>query len=169
MHIRQELYWVKGHFTLGRQDYQHQVEPCLYGWLGDSGHWFVPTRSESDVIDDMSDYKKMDKSELITIIERLLNGNTETDAIRADKPLRNGEHPTMKPVLLFARLIRNSSQRGETVLDIFAGSGTTAIACEQMGRKARMVELSEGYCDVIIERWQNFTGKEAKLIGKVGD
>lgn len=165
LEIRQELYWIKSNITLGHQDYQWQTEPCLYGWR-DGTHWFAPTRKEHNVIDDMADLRKMDKGQLIQMIEDLLLGDNETDAIRESKPQRNGEHPTMKPVSLFARLIRNSSQRGDTVLDIFAGSGTTAIACEQMGRRARMVELSEGYCDVIIERWERFTGKKAKrLVG----
>lgn len=163
MKIRQQLFWVKNHFTLGRQDYQHKVEPCLYGWL-EGGHWFAPTRSEADVLDDMADYQKMTKSELIAEIERIRDGGFETDALRADKPLRNGEHPTMKPVIIFARLIRNSSVPGQSVLDPFAGSGTTAIACEQMGRKAYMVELFEPYCDVIVERWERFTGKRAVLL-----
>lgn len=166
LQVRQCLYWVKNRIVLGRQDYQWQTEPCLYGWK-DGTHWFAPTRKEHNVIDDMADIRKMDKVQLIELVESLMLNNEETDALRDDKPQKSAEHPTMKPVNLFARLIRNSTKNGETVLDTFAGSGTTAIACEQMGRKARMVELSEGYCDVIIERWERFTGKTAEPIGMV--
>lgn len=168
MKVRQELYWVKNNIVLGRQDYQWQTEPCIYGWK-EGSHWFAPTRKEHNVIDDMADLKNMDKKQLIRLVESLMLKNEETDAIRVDKPMVSDEHPTTKPVQLFARLIRNSTYRGQTVLDVFAGSGTTAIACEQMGRKARMIEISEGYCDVIINRWQRFTGKTAELIGTVGN
>lgn len=166
LQVRQQLYWVKNTIVLGRQDYQWQTEPCLYGWK-DGTHWFAPTRKEHNVIDDMADIRKMDKVQLVEMVESLMFEGEETDAIRDNKPMKSGDHPTMKPVTLFARLIRNSTRRGETVLDVFAGSGTTAIACEQMGRKARMVEISEGYCDVILERWERFAGKKAKLVGEI--
>ena len=70
----------------------------------------------------------------------------------------------MKPVKLIARLIANSSREGEAVLDIFGGSGTTMIACEQLGRSCYMMELDPHYADVIIERWQNFTGQKAERV-----
>ena len=70
----------------------------------------------------------------------------------------------MKPVKLVAKFILNSSKPGETVLDIFGGSGTTMIACEQLGRKCRMMELDPKYCDVIVKRWEEFTGKKAVLV-----
>ena len=70
----------------------------------------------------------------------------------------------MKPVRLFGRLIHNSSRRGEIVLDTFGGSGTTMVACEQMGRKARLMELDPHYCDVIIRRYEELTGDKAKKI-----
>lgn len=165
--IRQQLYWIKSNITLGHNDYQWQTEPCVYGWK-EGAHWFAPTRKEHNIVDDMAEFREMGKAELLQVIDYLLIGNEETDAIREGKPNRNGEHPTMKPVSLFARLIRNSTKPGETVLDTFAGSGTTAIACEQMGRKARMCELSEGYCNVIIERWEQFTGKKAVLLENMG-
>lgn len=72
----------------------------------------------------------------------------------------------MKPVELVERAIRNSSEAGDTVLDIFGGSGTTMIACEMLDRKARLIELDPHYCDVAIERWQRFTGQEAMLDGE---
>jgi DNA modification methylase len=79
------------------------------------------------------------------------------------KPHVNDLHPTMKPVELVERAVRNSSKTRDTVLDPFGGSGTTLIACEKAGRQARLVELEPKYCDVIIRRWQEFTGQEAKL------
>ena len=84
--------------------------------------------------------------------------------IREDKPSRSAEHPTMKPVKLIARLVRNSSRTGERVLDIFGGSGSTMMACEQLNRECYMVELDPHYCDVIIKRWENFTGRKAEKI-----
>ena len=81
------------------------------------------------------------------------------------KPHVNDLHPTMKPVELVERAIRNSSKGRDTVLDPFGGSGTTLIACEKAGRQARLIELEPKYCDVIIRRWQEFSGKEATLDG----
>jgi DNA modification methylase len=78
------------------------------------------------------------------------------------KPHKNDLHPTMKPVELVERAIRNSSQPGDTVLDPFAGSGTTLIAAEKSGRKARLMELDPKYCDVIVRRWEEFTGQQAR-------
>jgi DNA modification methylase len=79
-----------------------------------------------------------------------------------DKPHANDLHPTMKPVALIERAIRNSSRRGEIVLDPFAGSGSTLIACEKTDRRARLIEIEPHYCDVIIRRWQELSGKEAR-------
>jgi DNA modification methylase len=81
------------------------------------------------------------------------------------KPHVNDLHPTMKPVELVERAVRNSSKDRDTVLDPFGGSGTTLIACEKAGRQARLIELEPKYCDVIIRRWQEFSGKEATLDG----
>jgi DNA modification methylase len=77
------------------------------------------------------------------------------------RPKASDEHPTMKPVLLIEGMVRNSSTPGDIVADTFGGSGSTLIACEKLGRQCRMMELSETYCDVIIQRWQNFTGQTA--------
>lgn len=79
------------------------------------------------------------------------------------RPKRSDEHPTMKPVELFERAIRNSSRAGAIVYDPFTGSGTTLIACENLGRHARLVELDPRYCDVIIDRWERHTGQTATL------
>jgi DNA modification methylase len=88
---------------------------------------------------------------------------TQTTVLDFNKPRRNGEHPTMKPVELFEYQIKNSSKPLDVVLDLFGGSGTTAIACEKTGRKARLMELDPKYCDVIVKRWEDFTGKKARL------
>ena len=85
----------------------------------------------------------------------------QTTILNFDKPQRNGEHPTMKPVALFEYQLLNNTKGGDIVLDSFGGSGTTMIACEKNGRYARLMELDPKYCDVIIKRWQNFTGKDA--------
>lgn len=127
--VRECLIWAKNTFTLGRQDYQWQHEPCLYGWNEGTHRWY-------------SDRKQS------TVLE-------------FDKPQRSAEHPTMKPVPLFAYLIQNSSKEKEVVLDMFGGSGTTLIACEQLGRQCRMMELDPHYCDVIINRWETLTGEKA--------
>lgn len=86
---------------------------------------------------------------------------SQTTVLDFAKPVRNGEHPTMKPIPLFAYLIGNSTKQGDIVLDTFGGSGTTAIACEQLGRKCYMMELDPHYCDVILARWEKLTGKQA--------
>jgi DNA modification methylase len=82
-----------------------------------------------------------------------------------EKPARNDLHPTMKPVALVERAIRNSSKTHDVVLDPFGGSGSTLIACEKAGRQARLIELDPRYCDVIVERWQRMTGKTATSPG----
>lgn len=80
-----------------------------------------------------------------------------------DRPNRSEDHPTMKPVELVERALANSSVRGGKVLDLFGGSGTTLVACEKNGRSAFLMELDPHYCDVIVRRWEHFTGKKAEL------
>jgi DNA modification methylase len=87
----------------------------------------------------------------------------QTTVLEFNRPQRNGEHPTMKPVELFEYQMLNNTKGSDVVLDSFAGSGTTAIACEKHGRIARLMELDPKYCDVIIKRWQDFTGQHATL------
>lgn len=88
----------------------------------------------------------------------------QTTLLRFDRPNRNGEHPTMKPVKLFDYQIRNNTKEGDIVLDLFAGSGTTIIACEQNKRNAFCMEFDPKYCDVIIKRWEKLTGQKAVLL-----
>lgn len=85
----------------------------------------------------------------------------QTTILEFDKPQRNGEHPTMKPVALFEYQMLNNTKGGDIVLDSFGGSGTTLLAAEKNGRVARLMELDPKYCDVIVKRWQDFTGKQA--------
>jgi site-specific DNA-methyltransferase (adenine-specific) len=87
----------------------------------------------------------------------------QTTILEFDKPRRNKEHPTMKPVDLFEYQMANSTKQGDIVLDSFGGSGTTLIAAERIHRKARLMELDPAYCDVIVKRWEDFTGKKAML------
>lgn len=89
------------------------------------------------------------------------------DVWEIPRPKRSDEHPTMKPIELVARAIENSSEGGDIVMDGFGGSGTTLIACEQVGRRCRMLEISPHYCDVIIHRWQVMTGQTATLLRQV--
>lgn len=89
----------------------------------------------------------------------------QTTILDFDRPNRNAEHPTMKPVKLFDYQIQNNTNPGDKVLDLFGGSGTTLIACEQNDRESYLMELDPKYCDVIINRWENLTGETAKKIG----
>lgn len=94
---------------------------------------------------------------------RWFSDRSQPTVLDFNRPTKSELHPTMKPVELFAYQIECSSQTGEIVLDPFGGSGTTIIACEQLGRKCRSMELDARYCDVIIQRWENFTGRKAEL------
>jgi site-specific DNA-methyltransferase (adenine-specific) len=87
----------------------------------------------------------------------------QTTILEFDKPSRNGEHPTMKPVALFEYQMLNNTKGGDIVLDSFGGSGTTLLAAEKHGRHAYLMELDPKYCDVIVKRWEEFTGKKAVL------
>ena len=162
---KQELIWVKNSLVLGRSDYQWQHEPCLYGWKDGAAHYFTPDRTMCTVVDTWPDFDKMDKASLRDFCKRVFSKDAvATDIIREDKPQRNAEHPTMKPIPLMGRFIRNSSRRGATVIDLFGGSGSTLMACEQLDRTCRTMEYDPRYCDVIIQRWEKFTGHKATKI-----
>lgn len=165
MHVRQCLIWVKNAFVMGRQDYQWKHEPCLYGWKEGDAHYFVDDRTQATVYEDKGiDLKKLKKDEAIKLLQDIFSDKQSTTVINEDKPARSAEHPTMKPVKLLARLIRNSTRPGETVLDPFGGSGSTLIACEQLGRICYTMEFDPKYCDVIIDRWEKLTGQKAVKI-----
>jgi site-specific DNA-methyltransferase (adenine-specific) len=91
----------------------------------------------------------------------------QTTILEFDKPTRNGEHPTMKPVALFEYQMLNNTKGGDLVLDLFGGSGTTILAAEKHGRHSALMELDPKYCDVIVKRWEDFTGKKAVLLTEV--
>ena len=90
----------------------------------------------------------------------------QTTILEFEKPHRNGEHPTMKPVALFEYQMLNNTNGGDMVLDLFGGSGTTMLAAEKHGRHAYLMELDPKYCDVIVKRWEDFTGKTAVLLSE---
>ena len=151
--LRQCLIWVKNVMTLGRQDWQWRHEPCLYGWKNGANHYWDGRRDLTTVYDEKPDYKKMNKEQLLQEITKLRGDNVPNTIIYEDKPARNEEHPTMKPVKLFQRLIKNSSKEDDAILDPFGGSGTTIIACEKLNRTAYVNEIDPHYCDVIRKRW----------------
>ncbi len=160
--VRQCIIWNKNSFVMGRQDYHWKHEPCLYGWTTGNSHYFVDDRSQSTVFEDAGlDVHKMKKAELEELVKKMLGDRVSTTVINEDKPARNAEHPTMKPVRLLARLIRNSSRAEDTVLDLFGGSGSTLIACQQLNRRCLTMELDPHYCDVILTRWERLTGNTA--------
>lgn len=163
--VRQVLVWVKNGFVLGRQDYQWKHESCLYGWKEGSPHWFVDLRNLTSVIEQPGlDIDKASKEQLLDLVKSFMA--LPQTVIRENKPLRSEDHPTMKPIRLIARLILNSTLSGQAVIDPFCGSGTTLLACEQLGRRCLAMELDPGFCDVIIRRWQDMTGKRAVLLAR---
>lgn len=147
--LRQVLIWCKNMLIIGRQDYQWKHEPCLYG------------EKDSDEIPEHESALYGWKN---GARHSWFGGRKQPTVIECNKPVRNAEHPTMKPVELFAYLIKNSTRPDDAVLDSFAGSGTTIIACEQLKRRAFCMEFDPIYCDVIIKRWEALTGREAVLV-----
>lgn len=135
-HWSSTIIWAKDRLVLSRKDYHTQYEPIWYGWNADAPR-----------LANVEDRKQSDLWEI-------------------ERPSRSELHPTMKPIELVQRSLVNSSKPGDIVLDAFGGSGSTLIAAEQTGRKCRMVELDPQYCDVILERWEKFTGKTAELVEK---
>lgn len=167
--IRQCLIWNKNSLVLGRQDYQWKHEPCLYGWKDGGSHYFVSNRSLTTVLEQPLDLDAMTKAEMKKLLASMLGGDVPTTVIDENKPLRNAEHPTMKPLKLMGRCVKNSTRPGEVVLDSFGGSGSTLMACEQLGRVCFTVELDPHYVDVIIKRWEEYTQEEAQYIGNIND
>lgn len=160
--VRHILIWVKNTavFSLGRLDYDYRHEPIFYTWT--SKHNFYGDYSTT-VIDDSEPIDKMSKAELKELV-RAYKEKKPDSVIYCDKPNKSTLHPTMKPLKLIARFIVNSSKRGDNVVDIFGGSGSTMMSAEQLGRRCFMMELDPHYVDVIIDRWEKFTGRKAKLI-----
>lgn len=183
-HFSSFIIWAKNTFTLGRSDWQSQYEPILYGWpKAVKNHYFVGWRDEGNVWDKLDNVRPFfDAEKNVTSIHigdyhleldgevtgRVLDKTNQTNLWREKKPARNNVHPTMKPIPLVARAIVASSKLGGVVLDVFGGSFSTLIACEETGRIFRGLEISPGYVCVGIERWRKLTGKEAYRLNSDG-
>ena len=150
--LKQCLIWVKNSMVMGRQDYHWKHEPCLYGWKEGAAHYFTSDRTKTTVIEDTVNVSKLTKEEMKKMLNEILSDKTKSTILHCNKPHRNAEHPTMKPILLFAPLIENSSRVGEIVADGFLGSGSTMVAAHQIKRKCYGMELDPRYCQVIIDR-----------------
>jgi DNA modification methylase len=137
LYFSQAIIWDKQHPVLTRKDFMGAHEWCFYGWKEGAAHQFFGP-----------------------------NNATDLWAIKKVSP-QNMVHLTEKPVALAARAMEYSSKPGERVLDLFGGSGSTLVGAEQTGRKAYLMELDELYCDVIVKRWEDFTGKKAVLVEQV--
>jgi len=136
--LRQSLVWVKDTMVLGRSDYHYQHEPLLYG------------------------YKPTDTGRLGRGGAGWHGDNSQTSVFAIDRPRASAEHPTMKPPELIEAMVGNSSHRRAVVLDPFAGSGSTLIACERLGRRARLIEIDPRYCDVIVARYEALTRRQVR-------
>jgi site-specific DNA-methyltransferase (adenine-specific) len=160
--LKQVLVWVKDALVLSRQDYNWQHESILYGWKPGAAHcWYGPFTNTTVIEPTKTDLTKKTKDELIEFITAGFEAST---IIRERRPRRNDLHPTMKPIALVAKMLKNSCLKYDRVLDPFGGSGSTLIACVQLGLKASLVELDPKYCDVIIKRWETLTGLKAELV-----
>ena len=138
--IVSQIIWVKQHFALSRGDYHWQHEPCWYAVKKGKKHNWQGDRKQSTTWE-------------------IMNNNSFGNA----NPEKTWGHGTQKPIDCMLRPIQNNTAPNEYVYDPFGGSGTTLIACEKLGRKCIMMELSPNYCDVIVRRWQEFTGQKAIL------
>lgn len=135
--LRQTLVWVKDAMVLGRSDYHYRHEPILYG------------------------YKPVLAGRLGRGGTGWYGDNRQTSVFEIDRPRSSRDHPTMKPPELIESMLRNSSRRAGIVLDPFAGSGSTLIAAERTGRRARVLEIDPRYCDVVVARYEALTSKPA--------
>jgi len=146
----QMVIWCKDRFVLSPgQDFHRVFEPIMYGWKKGKKHWL--NKYYANVSDVMALGKK-------DFLEQLDFWYEQRDK------LNDYIHPTQKPIRLAERALKKSTKPADAVLDIFGGSGSTLIACEQMARNCFTLELDPYYCDVIIDRWEKFTGKEAVKI-----
>jgi DNA modification methylase len=137
-HLHQTLVWCKQTPTLAHSDYQPAHEDILYAWKSGPGRTGRGRHPGS----------------------KWYGGNNQTSVFHIPRPARNEIHPTMKPVALIEAMLKNSSRRGDIILDPFAGSGSTLIACERLGRRCFAVELDPAYCDVIRRRYEEFVGDD---------
>lgn len=159
---------------LGRSDYQWMHEPILYGWKPGSKHRWYGGRKLTTVIDH-GEGGPIQKSEdgrwMIKVGDSVLFVSGEatleespSSIIFHEKPKRSGEHPTMKPVGLIEKMLKSSARAGDIVIDAFGGSGSTLIAADRLGMSARLMELDPKFVDVIVKRWEDFTGRKAELL-----
>lgn len=151
LRVRQCLIWVKNSLVMGRQDFQWKHEPCLYGESS-------VDESENEEAHDPCLYGWSAGT------HHWYKNRKQTTILQFDKPNKSKEHPTMKPIKLFDYQIKCNTKPGEIVLDLFGGSGTAIMACEQNNRVAYVMELDQKYADVIVARWEAFTGDKAVLI-----
>lgn len=163
--LSQCLIWIKNGFNLSRQDYNWKHEPCLYGWKEGKKHYFIKDYTQDTILECEENLKKMSKAELLNYIEGMRENYLQySTAILENKPLKNDVHPTMKPIKLLSRLIINSSRKEANVIDLFGGSGSTLIACEQLERTAYLMEFDEKYADVIVKRYASIGNTDIKLV-----
>lgn len=151
-HWSRVIVWVKDRLVLSRGDYHTQFEPIA---LVNENKEEEPFQEEAELM--LYGWKEGNR-------HKFNGGRKQADVWKFDRPTSSKEHPTMKPVDLVGRAVKNGSDMGDVVLDLFGGSGTTLIVCEQLGRKCRMMELDPKYCDVIVRRWENLTGRKAKKL-----
>lgn len=167
------LIWRKNALVLGRSDYHWQHEPILYGWKIGAAHRWYGERDKTTIqeLQDSPFRQVGDDAWQFNLGETALivrGAGLTVEPVRGsvffeEKPTRNAEHPTMKPVALIERMLANSARTGDIVLDLFGGSGSTLIAAQRMKMRARLMELDPKFCDVIVRRWQDFAGKKATL------
>lgn len=167
------LIWCKDSMVLGRSDYQWQHEPILYGWKPTKPHRWYGTRSSTTIseimleaplsqVDDRTWRARFGDRWFLIRGDNLKVEELVTTVAHVPRPKRSEEHPTMKPVALIDKYLGNSSKKSDLVFDPFAGSGSTLIACQKNGRTAYCAELDPRFCDVIVLRWEEATGKRAK-------
>jgi len=165
------LVWRKNVHVLGRADYHWQHEPILYGWKPTGPHAWFGGRRQTTMVEALPGVLLLDDGRVqipagddvfIFSGRDLAVEVVPGSVVSVDKPARSDAHPTMKPVALIERFIRNSSRPGGLVLDPFGGSGSTLMACETLVRACRTVELDPRFADVIVRRWQEFTGREGR-------
>lgn len=165
------IIWAKNVMVLGRMDFQSKHEPILYGWKPGAKHKWYGGRKNTSVLDlgDGSPFLRMDDgrwqirvgdSVLIVAGDAMVEEHPAS-VINEPKPSKSGLHPTQKPVNLVARLLRQSARRGDVVVDSFGGSGTTLVAADSLGMRARLMELDPSFVDVIVTRWMSLTGGRA--------
>lgn len=166
------LIWRKNAMVLGRSDYQWMHEPILYGWRPGAAHrWFGGRKNTTFIEGENTPFRKLeDGSYSVTVGDHVLHVSADvivehmpSSVLFQDKPTRSAEHPTMKPVALVERMLGHCARAGDLVVDAFGGSGSTLIAADRLGMVARVMELDPRFVDVIVQRWQEYTGRQATL------